>query len=136
MSLEIGTLGTASLTVCGHDLANVLNQGPDDGFPAVFATARMVGLMELAGSRALHPLLKDGELSVGVSIDVTHTAATPIGVPVTAEARFTGMDGKLYVFEVSARDTGGEIGRGIHKRAIVSAERLLSGAARRCAPPA
>jgi predicted thioesterase len=41
------------------------------------------------------------------------------------------MDGKLYVFEVVARDPGGEIGRGTHKRAIVATERLLSGAAKR-----
>lgn len=132
MRIEIGSTGTAALTVAGGDLATVLNQRVEDGFPPVLATARMIGLMELAGSRALHPLLKADELSVGVAIDVTHTAATPIGASVTAEARFTGMDGKLYVFEVVARDPGGEIGRGTHKRAIVSGERLLSGAARRC----
>lgn len=132
MDFEIGTTGTAEITVCGNDLATVLNQRPGDGFPPVLATARMIGLMELAGSRALHPLLKDGELSVGVSIDVAHAAATPIGAKVCAEARFTGMEGKLYVFEVVARDPGGEIGRGTHKRAIVAAERLLAGATRRC----
>ena len=136
MSIEIGTLGTAALTVFGGDLATVLNQQPDDGFPPVLATTRMIGLMELAGARALQPLLKDGEVSVGVGIDVMHTAATPIGALVTAEARFIGMDGKLYVFEVAARDPGGEIGRGTHKRAIVSSERLLSGASRRCKAPA
>jgi predicted thioesterase len=61
-----------------------------------------------------------------------HTAATPIGAKVTAQARFTGMDGKFYLFEVVARDPGGEIGRGTHRRAIVSADRLVSGAVRRC----
>lgn len=132
MALAIGAVGTAEMTVGGIDLATVLNQRPGDGFPPVLATARMIGLMELAGSRALHPLLKEGELSVGVSIDVVHTAATPIGARVRAEARFAGMEGKLYVFEVVASDPGGEIGRGMHKRAIVAAERLLAGAERRC----
>lgn len=42
-----------------------------------------------------------------------------------------GMEGKLYVFDVVARDPGGEIGRGVHKRAIVTRERLLAGAAKR-----
>ena len=88
--------------------------------------------MELAASRALHPLLKEGEVSVGVGVDIMHTAATPIGARVATEARFTGMEGKLYVFELSVRDPGGEVGRGIHKRAIVSAERLQAGATRRC----
>jgi fluoroacetyl-CoA thioesterase len=132
MPLPPGTLGTAELAVTGIDLASILNQRPDDDFPPVFATTRMIGLMELAASRVLHPLLKEGEVSVGVGVDIMHTAATPIGARVTAEALFTGMDGKLYVFEVTVRDPGGEVGRGIHKRAIVSAERLRAGASRRC----
>ncbi len=87
--------------------------------------------MELAASRALQPLLAEGELSVGVTIDVTHSAPTPRGATVTAEGFFKGMEGKLYVFDVMARDPAGEIGRGVHKRAIVSRERLLAGAAKR-----
>jgi fluoroacetyl-CoA thioesterase len=47
---------------------------------------------------------------------------------VTAEARHVGQDGKLFVFELTARDRGGEIGRGTHERAIVAADRLLGGA--------
>jgi predicted thioesterase len=70
-------------------------------------------------------------MSVGVAVDVLHTAATPPGATVTATARLTGRDGKLYVFEVTASDEGGEIGRGTHKRAVVSASRLLAGAAKR-----
>lgn len=135
MALTPGTTGTAELAVTGIDLATINNQQPDDDFPPVFATIRMIGLMELAASRVLHPLVKEGEASVGVGVDIMHTAATPIGVLITAEARFTGMEGKLYVFEVVARDPGGEIGRGIHKRAVVSVERLQAGAARRCRGP-
>lgn len=131
MTLEPGATGRAELTVGEGDLAAAFSEPPTDAFPAVFATARMIALMEVAGSRVLRPLLKDGELSVGVSVDVTHTAATPKGATVTAEARFTGMEGKLYVFEVRAFDAGGEIGRGFHKRAIVTTERLMLGAARR-----
>jgi predicted thioesterase len=66
-----------------------------------------------------------------VTIDVSHTAATPLGVKVTAAARYLGRAGKLFVFEVVARDPGGEIGRGTHKRAVVSIERLVAGADRR-----
>jgi predicted thioesterase len=130
--LTIGTSATASLCVQGNDLATTLNQTAEDAFPAVLATARMIGLMELAASRAMRPALADGEVSVGVNIDVAHTAATPIGVPVSAEARFVGMEGKMFLFEIFARDAGGEIGRGRHRRAVVSAARLLQGATRRC----
>jgi predicted thioesterase len=91
----------------------------------------MVAVMELASARLLRPLLGPGELSVGVTVDIAHTAATPPGVTVKALARYAGREGKLFVFEVVASDPGGEIGRGTHKRAIISAERLLSGAAKR-----
>lgn len=133
MNIEIGATAGAELTVADGDLATVLAQHGADAFPPVFATARMVGLMELAASRVLQPLLQAGELSVGVAIEVMHGAATPLGALVTAEASFTGMQGKLYVFEVTARDHGGEIGRGQHQRAIVSTERLMERATKRCA---
>src|SRR5512143_3373324 len=125
--------GTARLTVGPSDRADILNLEPGDTFPPVFATSRMVGLMEVAAARILTPHLREGEVSVGVSVDVVHTAATPPGATVTATARFVAKEGKLYLFEISAADDGGEIGRGTHKRAIVSAERLIAGAARRSA---
>jgi len=125
---------TASLTVGDRDLASGLGI-VEDRFPAVFSTTRMIALMEIAASRCLAPLVREGELSVGVSVEVRHTAATPPGVEVIATARFLRMEGKLYRFEVTAADPAGEIGRGEHVRAIVSTERLLAGAARRFAAP-
>ena len=129
--LELNTTGTAQLVVGPNDLASSISAETGDEFPAVFATAKMVALMEIAGSRVLQPLLEPGELSVGVTVDITHTAPTPPGAQVTATARYAGREGKLFLFEVSASDPGGEIGRGWHKRAIVTSERLQSGAAKR-----
>lgn len=113
------------------DTAAALNGITGDTFPAVLATTKCIALLELAAGHLLVPLCAPGELSVGVVVDVRHTAATKVGALVEAEARFTGRDGKLYAFEVVARDEGGEVMRGVHKRAIVSEERLLQGAARR-----
>ena len=127
----LDSTASAQLVVGPADLASAVSLGPQDAFPAVFATARMVALMEVASARLLHPLLGPGEMSVGVSIDVNHTAPTPSGATVTATARYTGRKGKLFLFEVTAADGGGEIGRGWHKRAIDSADRLESGAAKR-----
>jgi fluoroacetyl-CoA thioesterase len=127
----VDSTASAHFTVAPSDLASALNLEPADAFPPVFATSRMVALMELAASRVLRPHLREGETSVGVSLDVTHTAATPPGATVTATARFTGRDGKLFVFEVLAADNAGEIGRCTHKRAVVATERLVAGAARR-----
>ena len=129
--LEPNATGTAELIVGPQDLASSISSVTGDAFPDVFATARMVALMEIAASRVLKPLCQPGELSVGVTVHITHTAPTPPGAKVIATARYTGREGKLYIFEISASDPGGEIGRGTHKRAIVTSERLQSGAAKR-----
>lgn len=130
---EVGASATVSLVVRESDCADALNlsDDPRDQFPQVFATTRMIALMELAGARLLHPLLQIDEMSVGAHVDVNHIAATPVGATVTASANYRGREGKLFVFDVVAHDPGGEIGRGIHKRAIILQERLLAGATRR-----
>lgn len=128
---EIDATASAELLVSEEDLASSLRFGPGDAFPPVLATARMVALMEVAAARVLAPFLGPGELSVGVRVDVTHSAATPSGTPVSATARYLGREDGLYSFEVIARDLGGEIGRAAHRRAIVSSQRLVAGAARR-----
>lgn len=107
-----------------EDTAEALTSITGERYPRVFSTTRCIALLELASGKLLVPLLKPGELSVGVVVQVEHLAATPVGATVTAHARFTGLEGKLYVFEVSARDGGGEIMRGVHKRAIVNDARL------------
>lgn len=127
----VGAAASASLTVGQKDLASVLADAPGESYPAVFATTRMIGLMEMAAGRVLQPLLEPGELSVGVVVDVRHTAATLPGAVATAHAKFLGKDGKLFKFEVWAVDEGGEIGRGAHSRAVVKTARLLEGAAKR-----
>jgi fluoroacetyl-CoA thioesterase len=128
---ELNATGTAEHVVGPNDLASSLPVEMGDAFPPVLATARMVALMEIAAARVLQPFLGPGELSVGVTVDITHTAPTPLGAEVTATARYAGREGKLFLFEVSAADPGGEVGRGWHKRAIVLSERLQAGAAKR-----
>ena len=128
---DLNTIGTATLVVGPQDLASSISSQTGDEFPPVLATARMIALMEIAAGRVLQPLLGPGELSVGVTVDISHTAPTPPGAEVIATARYAGREGRLYLFEVSVADPGGEVGRGWHKRAIVSNERLQSGAAKR-----
>jgi|SRR6185503_3848579 len=129
---NMDSTATATMAVAATDLASALPQlEPQDAFPAVLATARLVALMEVASARLLHLCLGEGEMSVGVNVDISHTAPTPEGATLTATARYLGRDGKLFVFEVSAADAGGEVGRGRHKRAIVNAARLQNSALRR-----
>ncbi len=77
------------------DLAKELSINPGDDFPEVYATSRMIALMELAAARLMKPLLSKGELSVGVNVNVTHMAATPNDVEVKAVAIYKGIECKL-----------------------------------------
>ena len=129
--LSVGTTSEAALTVQHSDTAESLALSAEDSFPAVFATSRMIALMEIAASRTMKPLLRDGELSVGVSLNVKHTAATPVGCAVRAVATYLGPEGKLHRFKVEAFDEAGLVGDGEHTRAVISTERLLAGAAKR-----
>lgn len=131
MSLEIGTKATIEYKVQNKDLAENLQISVDDNFPPVFATARMVALMECSAAKMMKNLLNDGELSVGVGVDIKHLAPTLENDTAVSTATFVGMEGKLYKFEIEVVDSGGVIGTGVHTRAIVSNERLISGAKKR-----
>ena len=113
------------------DLASLLPLEENDAFPAVMATYRMIALMEIAAARLMIPLLKEDELSVGVNLNVTHTAPTLVGNKIKVKATFLQMEGKLYSFEVEISDDKGSAGKGTHTRAIVNNEKLLIGAAKR-----
>jgi fluoroacetyl-CoA thioesterase len=129
--LNAGDTGQAEILVQHSDTAKVLALSSEDSFPEVFATSRMIALMELAAARAMRPALKPGQLSVGVSLNVKHTAATPVGGRVRAVATYQRMDGKLFIFKVEALDDAGLVGDGEHSRAIIDTDRLLQGAAKR-----
>ena len=64
--LDIGQSLEFDYTVRDSDLAKSLSIDPADSFPEVFATSRMIALMELAAARLMRSELQDGELSVGV----------------------------------------------------------------------
>ncbi|HWH40822.1 MAG TPA: thioesterase [Usitatibacter sp.] len=132
--IAAGATAEIVLEVRYEDTAHALSVLADDTFPEVLATSRMIALMELAAAKLLRPLLGRGELSVGVTVDIRHTAATPVGGHVRAVATYAGPEGKLHRFRVEAFDDAGPIGAGEHTRAIIAAQRLEAGAARRRAP--
>ncbi|KAF4545928.1 uncharacterized protein LTHEOB_4580 [Lasiodiplodia theobromae] len=101
-----GARASVTFPVTSADLASAISPDPNDRFPKVFATARLVAIMEIASARVLEPSLGTGQLSVGVRIDATHSAPTPEGESVTAEATFTGKEGKLsFERTVSSRSS-------------------------------
>ena len=129
--IPAGATAEIAMDVRYEDTAHALSTLTDDTFPEVLATSKMIVLMELAAAKVLRPLLRDGELSVGVVVDVKHLAATPKGGRVRAVATYAGPDGKMHRFRVQAFDDAGLIGEGEHTRAIISTERLMAGAAKR-----
>lgn len=131
--LEPGETAEVSFVASDNDMASAMSASPDDSFPEVLATSRMIAVMELAGARLMKRILEPQQLSVGVGVYVKHLAATPNNTRVSAIATFLEREGKLYKFKVEAFDPAGKIGEGEHTRAIIDAERLLSGAKKRIA---
>jgi fluoroacetyl-CoA thioesterase len=94
--------------------------------PEVFATAFMVGFMEWACMEALRPYLDEGERTLGTMINVTHQAATPPGMEVTARVTCLEVDGKRTVWEIEAFDEAELIGKGTHERFTVNHDRFVA----------
>ncbi len=90
----------------------------------VYATPAMLALMEKAACEAVASILNEGETTVGTLLNVAHTAATPVGMEVSATAELIERDGRKLVFNVTANDESGEIGKGAHERFIVLSERF------------
>lgn len=122
MSVEIGMRGRAEAVVTPENTARAAGSG----LVPVFATPWMVALMENAAVQAVQGALAPGEGTVGTRLDVTHDAATPIGMKVWAEAEVTAVEGRKLTFAVSAFDEAGKIGGGIHERAIIRTDKFLA----------
>ena len=121
MEITIGMNGTAENTVERSDTAYEVGSGD----LLVFATPCMVALMEGAACNAIAAAMPEGKTSVGTMLNISHIAATPVGMDVRAEAEVTEIDGNTITFTVSAYDESGKIGEGIHKRVIITAQKFL-----------
>ena len=127
MSIEIGAKGRAETVVTEHNTANAVGSG----LVPVFATPYMIALMENAAVNAVGPYLAEGEGTVGTRLDVSHDAATPIGMKVWAEAELVRVDRKALTFNDTAYDEAGVIGKGTHDRFIITVDRFLAKAEQR-----
>ena len=121
MKITVGMKGEVGTTVEREDTALEVGSGS----LLVYATPCMVALMEGAACEAIADALDENETTVGTELNIRHTAATPVGLEVRAEATVTAVDGKAITFEVRAFDEAGEIGSGTHKRFVVNSQRFL-----------
>ncbi len=93
--------------------------------PEVFATGFMVGFLEWSCIKAIKPHLDwPAEQSVGTHINVSHEAATPPGLEVTAVVELLEVDGRRLVFSVEAHDNADRIAKGTHERFIINKEKF------------
>jgi predicted thioesterase len=115
-----GLTGTAEIVVGPEHTAAFVGSGRI----AVLATPVMINLIEAAALAAVEHLLPAGHQSLGIKLDISHTAATPIGLRVTATAEVLHVEGRTIRFRVEARDEFEPIGGGSHQRVVVSVERF------------
>lgn len=93
--------------------------------PEVFATGFLVGFLEWACIKAIMPHLDwPAEQTVGTHINVSHEAATPPGLEVTATVELTAVEGRKLVFAVEAHDGHDLISRGTHERFVINRKRF------------
>lgn len=121
MEITVGMAGTVSTSVEREDTALEVGSGA----LLVYATPCMVALMEGAACEAIAEAIPEEKTTVGIELNISHLAATPVGMDVRAEAAVTAVDGNIITFSIAAYDESGKIGEGTHKRAIVTAQRFL-----------
>lgn len=109
---------------------------PGTEMPPVFATAQMIAFVEWTCVAALAPYLGPHQRTVGTRVDMTHIAATPIGMIVTAEVELVAVEGRTLRFKAVCRDAAEPIGEGFHERTIIDHDRFMARLARKAASAA
>ena len=121
MEITVGMKGEAISCVEREDTAKEVGSGS----LLVYATPCMVALMEGAACEAIADAIPEDKTTVGIELNIVHTAATPVGLDVRAEAEVTAVEKNIITFCVTAYDETGKIGEGTHKRAIVPVQKFL-----------
>jgi len=94
------------------------------GVPDVFGTPFLGGLFEGTSAALMAPHLAPGEMSVGVSMNLQHTAPTPLGMEVRAVSEVTAVEGRKITFKLEGFDAREKIGEAVHERFIINAEKF------------
>lgn len=119
-SIRTGLTGSTEIMVGTRDTAPHVGSGRIK----VLATPVLVMLLEESALNAVEGLLPAGHQTVGTRLDVSHTAATPVGMRVHAHAEVIKVEGRKLTFRIWAEDAVERIGEGVHERIIVNVERF------------
>ena len=118
--LKTGILGRQEVLADESNSARTMGSGTLD----VFATPAMIALMEKTAWTSVADELEEGCGTVGIRLDVAHSAPTPLGMKVTCESELTAVEGRKLTFHVKAYDERGVIGEGTHQRFIIQNEKF------------
>jgi predicted thioesterase len=118
--LQPGLTGRAELVVGTNDTAPRVGSGR----VAVLATPVMISVIEAAALEAVEHLLAEGKQSLGTHLDVSHLAATPVGMRLTASAELIAVEGRQLTFRVRAEDEADLVSEGTHSRVVVDVGRF------------
>lgn len=119
--LTVGLVREATAVVTPADSATLVTPF----VPDVYASARMIAFIEDTCARLLAEHLGPADTSVGVGFQLTHEAATPIGMTVRVRVRLAEIDRRRCVFEVEGHDDVDRITRGRHERFIVERAKFM-----------
>ena len=98
--LEAGLTKTLEKTVLPGNTARAVASGTLD----VLATPVVLAYMEEAAMLLAGENLDEGMSSVGISANMKHLAATPVGMKVSITAELKEVDRRRLVFYIEARD--------------------------------
>jgi len=127
--LKIGMSGIVQKVITREDAALNYGSGSLDN---LLATPVLVALMIESAVKAVDPILPEGCITIGKSIEVEHSNPTMVGMTVTVQAKLVEFNGTRLLFEIRAYDEVGEIGKGCHERYIVNHSRLMNKVFERC----
>ena len=120
LNLPAGLSGTAEMVVGEQHTAPRVGSGRI----RVLATPVMINLIEAAALAAIEGSLPENHQSLGTRLDISHTAATPVGMRVRASAEVVRVEGRTVHLVVKAEDERELIGQGTHERVVVNVERF------------
>jgi fluoroacetyl-CoA thioesterase len=99
---------------------------PATEMPPVLATAQMIAFVEWTCVWAVAPYLGPDQKTLGTRVEMSHIAATPVGMTVTAAVELIAIDGRTLRFKASCHDDKEPIGAGFHERTIVDYPRFTA----------
>lgn len=121
--LKVGISKTVQKVITREDTALNFGSGALDN---LLATPTLAALMIEASVKLIDPLLPEGYITIGKTLEIEHEYPTKEGITVVVTAKLLEVEGNRVTLEIIATDEIGRIGAGYHERYIVAKELLMN----------